>query len=185
MTPDLAAELDTLHDECRERAAQFWEKTPLPRNRAELVKLTGELALEILSQPPQVGAAFRKRSRMSAEDRKVTLEFISRVLALVIDSRKEALLAAQCADFTLGTMVQGSVTQQDIANQHGLGKAAVSKRCRLMCDELGVPPSAAMRTQEACENYAIRQQGKRTVVERSPWRFAEIFSTSMQKAAAA
>lgn len=184
MTPDLAAELDTLDDECRERAKEFWAKTPLPRNRVELVKLTGKLALEISSLPPRSSVSFRQGNRMTVEDRKVTLEFISRVLAIVIDSGKDALLTAQCADFTLGTMVQGSVTQQDIANQHGLGKAAVSKRCRLMCDELGVPPSAAMRTEEACENYSIRQQGKRTVVERARWRFAEVFSTAMGKAAA-
>jgi len=169
-TPDMAAEIDSLVDICRDRAGEYWRKVGVPGDRRQLVERTGDFAALICQE--------RDQSSVMGH----AMESFRRVLATVIDAGEDALLQARCADFAIGTMVQGPITEQWIADQHGLTRAAVSKRCVLLRDEFGLPPSAGMRSPQACKTYGMRQRGKRTVIQKVVWPFTSLLTQALKKA---
>lgn len=170
ITPDVAASVDSLADVCRERAAAFWKRAGIPKSMKEMVERCGDFAAAMCGEFGN-GDAMKQANELNA-----------RVLAAVIDSGKDALLQAKVLDFSMGLNVQGEVTEQDIGRQHGLSRAAVSKRCVLTCQEFGIPPSRGMRTKKACRRYGMRQQGKRTVVNKRTWAFAGVVHNLLKTA---
>jgi hypothetical protein len=64
-------------------------------------------------------------------------------------------LTLDCLALVTNIAYDGS-TQADIAQRHGLTRAAVSKRCIQLTEVLGLPPSRAMRSLTVRQAYAER-----------------------------
>jgi len=162
--PDLAAEVDSPEDRCREKALKFWRGAGSPQNWSELADGTAKFAM-----------AFHNRSRNEGADAKQQNEMLSRILAAIIDSGSTALLTAQCIDFVVGTNVQGSITEADIGRKNHLSRAAISKRCILLCDELGLAPGSGMRKLATRKKYRLRQRGRRARIHKPTWSMGDLF----------
>ncbi len=160
-TPDMAHIVDSLEDQARELARDFWRGAGVPTSRAQLIQGSATLAVQLCRR---MGG--ERTGAMQAQ------EMTARLLATIIDAGEDAQLTAQCMDFAIGTNVQGSITEQQIAEQHGLTRAAVSKRCIKITEEFNVPPSAGMRTLKARGRYRLRQRGRRTVLIRPKWAYS-------------
>jgi hypothetical protein len=163
-TPDMTA-LDTAEDRLTEDAAAFYKTQGVPPNRKALAQMTARFALSVLNGKDQ------------RNNTKQAQEMGARILATIIDSGQDARLVAQCIDFATGMNVQGSITEQMIADQHGLTRAAVSKRCIQLCEEFAIPPSAGMRSQKTRAKYRQRQRGRRTVLVKDKWPFQGLLTT--------
>ena len=63
-----------------------------------------------------------------------------------------ARLTAECIALVSGLAYTGS-SMTDIAQRHGISRAAVSKRCVELTELLDLPPSRAMRSLTARNRY--------------------------------
>jgi hypothetical protein len=99
------------------------------------------------------------------------LEMLARLLAEIIDAENPRL-HAKCIDFVLGLGLCQGKSETQIAREEGVGKAAVSKRCKVLQKTFGVPPSRGMKREEACASYSKRQMGKRAKPMPQAWSFA-------------
>jgi len=103
----------------------------------------------------------------------------ARKLMKVIDEDRNPRLQAKCVAFVFGLGMTGGKSQTEIAAEEGVGKAAVSKRCRNLVKEFPErfpadresAPARGMKTEKACRSYAERQKGKRARPPREEWKF--------------
>lgn len=110
-------------------------------------------------------------------------ETVARIVAEMIEA-KNPRLRAQCYDlaFRLGLRVCG-MTQDEIAQEHGIGKAAVSKECRRIVREFHLPPARGMKSVEAVEVYRERETKKHEKRRREhrPWEYGMEFAQAMSR----
>lgn len=111
-------------------------------------------------------------------------ETVARVISEMIDAENPRL-RAQCYDlaFRLNLRV-GSMTQDKIAEEHGIGKAAVSKECRRIVREFHLPPARGMKSTQAVEVYRDREikKHKKRREEHQAWEFGIEFAQAMSRA---
>lgn len=116
----------------------------------------------------------------AVEPTKADLEMTARLLAELIDDDNPRL-QAKCMDFVFGLRLCGGKSQTEIAQQEGVGKAAVSNRCVALREAFRLPPSRGMKSDRARESYAERQRGKRARPRPVEWAWkgllSEIFAT--------
>lgn len=165
--PDVAAAVDSQEDQCREAAHKFWKRIGLPDDRRKLVEGTAAFAAQY-HQPDSEDAGAQRSNGL-----------LTRILAAIIDSGPAALLTAQCIDFVTGTNVQGAITEADIGRKNHLSRAAISKRCILLCEELGLQPGSGMRKLETRKKYRLRQRGRRARSARPQWSMGNLLSASI------
>lgn len=92
-------------------------------------------------------------------------EVLTRILCEIIDSASadDAVLTAKCYDFVFGLGIQRGASQTLIAEQHGVTRATVSRRCRLIVSRfaaLGIKPGPGMKSEAAVQVYAERERSK-------------------------
>lgn len=87
--------------------------------------------------------------RMDAEQ---VWDVIRRVIGELMQQDR-ARLALDCLALASGVAFLGD-SMTEVGRQHGLSRAAVSKRCIELLRKIGLPPSRAMRTLTAREAYA-------------------------------
>jgi hypothetical protein len=105
-------------------------------------------------------------------------EFTARLLAEIIDA-PNARLHAQCVDFVFELGIQMGLSQTEIGKSHNMTRANVSKICVEIRKRYGVRPSRGMKSVKACENYAIRQMGRRAKPVREEWSLAASLKSSI------
>lgn len=66
-------------------------------------------------------------------------------------------LTVECLAVALGLSAYNGESMTDIANRHGITRAAVSKRCVDITERLNLPPSRAMRSTRARRIYQKAQ----------------------------
>lgn len=67
-----------------------------------------------------------------------------RALVGVLLADPNPALGRQCLALVTGIGYDGS-SMSEIAKQHGVTRASISKRCVELCETLGIPPTRAMR----------------------------------------
>lgn len=85
-------------------------------------------------------------------------EFYRRFVALVQNSRN-AKFTLGCYLIATGDAYADGVGISEFGKAWGVGKATVSKHCRMICDLLGIPPSSYMRKEETRAKF--RQSNRR------------------------
>ena len=165
---------ETLQDIIRDKAA---ERCPAGFPRVEWENLTVAVVLD-----PEVSAALIEAhgaSLLSEHER----ETVAKIISEMIDAENPRL-RAQCYDlaFRLNLRV-GGMTQDQIAQEHGIGKAAVSKECRRIVREFSLPPARGMKSREAVEVYRERQVEKheKRRIDHRPWKFGGDFAEAFSK----
>jgi hypothetical protein len=66
-------------------------------------------------------------------------------------------LTVECLAIALGLRVYSGDSMTEVANRHGVTRAAVSKRCVDITNRLKLPPSRAMRSKRARQTYRNAQ----------------------------
>jgi len=107
-------------------------------------------------------------------------ETIRKLVSEFIDADNPRL-RAQCYDLAFRLGLQMGITQDSVAAQHGVGRAAVSKECRRIVREYHLPPARGMKSTQAVEVYRERQKRKHQERRENhkPWEFAIEFAQAM------
>ena len=86
-----------------------------------------------------------------------TLRLVQVVIREIVFS-DDPQLEAEVMALGAGILLNDDMTQTKIAQKHGLGRAAISKRVTSFADELKLPPSIFMKSEAARKNYAMTNQ---------------------------
>jgi hypothetical protein len=86
-------------------------------------------------------------------------EILRRLVADIV-AEDNTRLTIDCLTIALGLRVYSGDSMTTIAKRHGISRAAVSKRCVDIIERLKLPPSRAMRSEQARKIYQ-RSQLKR------------------------
>lgn len=169
----MAGEIDGLEDELKELAEQILAKSTLPFPLTR--QLFGAAVAGVCIQAMQSAAADGRLAELlgDAMPLRNNLELVARLLAEIIDADNPRL-HAKCIDFVLGIGLCQGMSETQIAREEGVGKAAVSKRCKLIQKAFGLLPGRGMKSEDACRNYAARQTGKRAKPIPQAWAFSGI-----------
>lgn len=76
-----------------------------------------------------------------------------RRLVLLLQSARNTKFRLCCYLIATGDGFADGVSMQDLATEWGVGKAVVSKECKIICAYLGIPPSPYMRRAETKDSY--------------------------------
>lgn len=95
------------------------------------------------------------------------IEFVAALLGEV-NAAKNPHMAMRCLPIIFDLQIGGE-SEQDIADDFGVGRAAISALCIELRRRLRVPPGRGMRSLETCEKYAARQRGRRAKPLPTPW----------------
>lgn len=152
-----------------EEAAARWEGN-LPATIGEFraaVVAVAAAALKELGEEHAGARALVRRER----------ETIARLVADFIDAPNPRM-EAQCYDVAFGLGIQLGITESAIADQHGVKRQTVSKRCRAIVEAFGVQPGRGMKSPRAVRVYSERaaQVHRRKKEPGGPWRGAEAFT---------
>ena len=82
---------------------------------------------------------------------------ILRHLVADIVAEDNTRLTIECLAIALGLRVYAGDSMTEIANRHGITRAAVSKRCVDITNRLNLQPSSAMRSKRARQTYRNAQ----------------------------
>lgn len=173
-SPDPAADIDTLRDFLIEAALQRLLPIPAP-DRVKIAPTVADIALAGIEQARAAGLLDDDNGTSWTPKFR---EIIARILAEMLDSRNARLLA-QCFDYSFGLGLQMGVSEQYIANEHGMTKSNVSKLCVGICERYNIPPSRGMRSPATRETYSRRQKGRRAKPSSEPWKFKTILTNAI------
>lgn len=146
---------------------EAWLKTRTPAQMAELRALRLDSpSLPSTSVSPVDGpdadtlalAEFKEAIELGPEASTEEIKMMDSLRALLCEflSTQEPRLTAECAALVTGIRYTG-ISETEIARKFGVTRAAVSKRCIVLADQLALPPSRAMRNIQACEAYREAQ----------------------------
>lgn len=119
---------------------------------AAIEELTAEFGLKILI----AGLLRSQLGEFAPTNPQATLRVIQYVLREIVFNENPQLEAEIMA---IGSGVldeKGIMTR--IGAKHKISRAAVSKRARAFIKEWGLPPSAVMKSEVACQTYSERNQ---------------------------
>ncbi len=85
-------------------------------------------------------------------------EVVRRLVGELLGQTNPAL-ALECLSLVTGIGYMGN-SMTEIAKRHGVGRAAVSKRCVQLCDAIGIEPPRAMRSKKARKSYGERARNQ-------------------------
>ena len=91
-------------------------------------------------------------------------EMLRKLSLLFIDQGRRAL-NADCLAFVSGIAVRMGESGTSLARKHGISRQAFHKRCGKLMNQLGLPPSRAMKSKQARKSYKAsnRRWGARLV----------------------
>ncbi|MDP0498699.1 MAG: hypothetical protein Q7P63_01245 [Verrucomicrobiota bacterium JB022] len=145
---------------------ESWKRLPArKRKQLEAVGLGPALPDYRTAKPDVTGSLERATSRDPEPeepapvvnfqlDAEVLIAAYRRLVGEIVSCDKAAL-TIDCLALVTNIAYDGS-TQVEIAERHGVTRAAVSKRCTQLTDALGLPPSRAMRALTVRDAYAER-----------------------------
>lgn len=91
----------------------------------------------------------------------LTPEEFYRRLVLLIHNARNSKFTLACYMIATGSGFADGVSMTDVAKVWGVGKAAVSKQCGLICDYLGTPRSRYMRKEAVARKFALTNKRPR------------------------
>ena len=114
----------------------------------------GDLAdSPLASHTPDIAALLdHDEEPPGAQPMRAATEILRYLVADVI-SEGNARLTVECLAVALGLSAYNGDSMTEIANRHGITRAAVSKRCVDIVTRLNLPPSRAMRSEKARNTY--------------------------------
>lgn len=107
-------------------------------------------------------------------------ELLAALIGEIIDSPKPALMAC-CVDFAFNLGIQISKNETEIAEDHDVTKATVSRYCiQLKQVYLQGRPAPGMKSNAAVETYRSLRIGKSSRPPRQEWEFVRIFKSAYE-----
>ena len=170
---------DVLEDEVLEMIARRAVTLPLGMQRAYFDRCVASLLVELLSEASK--SKTMRRLFDDASPSTADMETVTRIVAELIDSDNPRL-QSKCLAFVLGLNLHGGRSETEIAHEEGVTKATVSKRCIVLRETFGLPPSRGMKTDAARASYRLRQTGVRARPPRMEWGWRGILSAIFQPA---
>ena len=89
-------------------------------------------------------------------------EFYRRLVLLMMNSRNTKFTLG-CYLIATGSGFADGVSMTDLAKEWGVGKAAVSKQCGIICKYLGIPRSGYMRKEAVAKKFRLSNRRPRKV----------------------
>ena len=117
----------------------------------------------ILADYPHLEAAIEERARQMSGGNNGS-EMLRKLSLLFIDQGRRAL-NADCLAFVSGLAIRMGESGTSLARKHGISRQAFHKRCGELMNQLGLPPSRAMKSKQARKSYKAsnRRWGGRPV----------------------
>ena len=171
---DPAEICDTLENHVEELLQSRLPKATA-RERASLARLFVKVLHQLL-QDGRVGSLVDVR-RLSGR------ELLARIIGEIIDA-PQPLLMACCVDFTFGLGVQVGKNETEIAREHDVTKATVSRHCVfLKTTYLQGQPAPGMKSRAAVESYRRNRLGRSSRPPRSEWAFGDVLKQTYARSA--
>lgn len=124
-------------------------------------ELEAEIAEDVISAPEIVSEADEERLMRNPAVRMLvyrrTAAFGSRLLAIIRSDRR-ARLAADCLVIAIGDDLNedgSTLSMTRLAAQHGMTKAAISKRSKQIRENLKLPPNRYLKSDASRKTYAL------------------------------
>lgn len=109
------------------------------------------------SHTPDIAALIdREDEALEAHSMGSATEILRRLVADIV-AEDNTRLTIDCLTIALGLRVYSGDSMTTIAKRHGITRAAVSKRCVDIIERLKLPPSRAMRSEQARNIYRNSQ----------------------------
>ncbi|MCH7228584.1 hypothetical protein [Haloferula sp. A504] len=102
---------------------------------------------DILADYPHIMESIEERARAMAGGAHGA-ELLRKLAILFIDQEKRGL-HADCLSFVSGLALRMGESGTSLAKRHGITRQAFHKRCNELLDELGLPPSRAMKSKKS------------------------------------
>lgn len=119
-----------------------------------------------------------------AADEGIHIAHAVRRMLVLIRSQKRPALTCDAIAIAMGIHIGEGRSLEEIASAYGITKQALSKRAIRICNELGLPPSVLMRSEESRESYRRKQNQRHTAAREAGLGIGSI-ATLKQKLAAA
>lgn len=165
-TPDIAGGIDTLEDLLLEVAS---DRLATMRIRAEdrdkIAPTIVAVAMDGIKQAQERGLL---HDQDGATWTPKFLEIVAHIVSDLLDAKNTRLMV-QCFDFAAGLGLQLGVSEQQIADEHGMSRSNVSKICVSLTERYSLPPSRSMRSISTRKNYSVRQLGRRAKPTPEEW----------------
>jgi len=113
----------------------------------------GDSLEAILADYPHLEAAIEERARQMSGGSNGG-DMLRKIALLFIDQSRLAL-NADCLAFVSGLAIRMGESGTSLARKHGVSRQAFHKRCGELMNELGLPPSRAMKSRQARKSYII------------------------------
>jgi hypothetical protein len=166
----MAEGIDTLHDYLVDIALDRLARMRVrAEDRTRIAPTVASVAMEGIQRAKEAGML---HDEDTATWTPKFLEIIARILVEVLAHGNPKLLV-QCFDFSFGLGLEGGISEQAIAEQHGMSRSNVSKICVGITEKYGVPPSRGMRSIPTREKYSVRQLGRRAKPSPEMWRHTQ------------
>jgi len=125
-----------------------------PAASVEAPRLSASDSLEaILADYPHLEAVIEERARRMNGGNN-SGETLRKLALLFIDQGRRAL-NADCLAFVSGLAVRMGESGTSLARKHGISRQAFHKRCGELMNQLGLPPSRAMKSKSARASYQV------------------------------
>lgn len=157
---DFSNEIDTIEDALQE-AIKRW-KGDLPQTRAEFQMICLEVIKDgIKSQLGDQGSIDELISAYAREKGTYLDDTFVRLLISII-SAKNVRQTADIIAYAIGLRARQGISMTDLAAKYGITRQAFSKEVVAFCEETGLPPCRAMKSELAREMYHLtnRRNGK-------------------------
>ena len=135
-----------------------------PAASVEAPRISASDSLEaILADYPHLESAIEERAKKMNGGSNGG-EMLRKLSLLFIDQGRRAL-NADCLAFVSGIAVRMGESGTSLARKHGISRQAFHKRCGELMNQLGLPPSRAMKSKQARKSYKAsnRRWGARLV----------------------
>jgi hypothetical protein len=165
---DPSAACDSIEDHLRELLARRMKTVD-----ARLVKLIAGVVNDLLTENRL--AALVDVNRLTGK------ETLARLVGEIVDAPQPRLMAC-CVDFVFGLGVQIAKNETEIANDHSVTKATVSRYCvHLKHVYLAGIPAPGMKSAEAVESYRAGRTGKSSRPARTEWTFQNVIKDTFNR----
>ena len=125
-----------------------------PGARTDAPRVSASDSLEaIIADYPHLEAAIEERARKMNGGGNGG-EMLRKLALLFIDQGRRAL-NADCLAFVSGIAVRMGESGTSLARKHGISRQAFHKRCSELMNQLGLPPSRAMKSLESRQTYLL------------------------------
>lgn len=162
--------IDAVPDLVKECIAEHWDGI-VPSHAQFISKVTKLACLSLVT-------LLKEGKLASLAGQSIDVVTGKQLAALVVNevtSASNPLLVAQCCDIAFDLRVHG-LSQKQIADQHRLGRASVSRICTLLKNTYTGQPGTGMKSNASTKKYAAIRRGRRAKPMPSDWTMRDRFT---------